>query len=154
MKHSIWFRLAKSLRKGQAILHAELQQDPGHVLNVIHGLAYGVPLSMAALNNGAKSQISTFLQRLNFHRQDISCHSANIVAENGYKSNFDYYPCRDALGPTNHFPSPLMGEDKEPVLSLSKDEGDNWAGRSRAIGLRSQLSSPLTGVPSPLDGEV
>ncbi len=80
MKHSIWFRLAKSLRKGQAIFDTEFQQDPGHVLNVIHGLAYGVPLSMAALNNGAKSQISTFLQRLNFHRQDISCHAGNIVA--------------------------------------------------------------------------
>jgi len=98
MKHSIWFRLAKSFREGQAVLHAELQQDPGHVLNVIHRLAYGVPLSVAALNNGANSQISTFLQRLNFHRQDISCHPANIVAENGYKFNFDYYPCRDALG--------------------------------------------------------
>jgi len=81
------------------------------------------------------------VQALNLNRKNISCHSANIVAENGYKSNFDYYPCRHALGPTNHFPSPLMGEDKEPVLSLSKDEADNWAGRSRAIGL--PLNFPL-----------
>jgi len=125
MKHGIRLRLAKSLRKGQAILHAELQQDPGYIFNVIHRLAYSLPLSMAALNNGAKSQISTFLQRLNFHRQDISCHPANIVAVNGYKFNFDYYPCRYALGLTNHFPSPLMGEDGKggpayPALYLSR----------------------------------
>lgn len=46
--------------------------------------------------------------------------------QNSLLELLDYYPCRDALGPTNHFPSPLMGEDK--------GEGGNWAGRSWAIG--------------------
>ena len=80
MKHGIRLRLAKSFRKGQAIFPAELQQYPGHVLNVIQRLAYSLPLSMATLNNGANSQISTFLQGLNFYGEDISCHPANSVA--------------------------------------------------------------------------
>jgi len=97
MKHGIRLRLAKSFRKGQAIFPAELQQYPGHVLNVIQRLAYSLPLSMATLNSRASSQIATFLQRLNFYRQNISCHRGNILAENGYNFNFDYYHA-DALG--------------------------------------------------------
>jgi len=98
MKHSIWPELKKSFGKRQAIFHTELQQNPGYILHVIQRLGYGLSFSMATLNNGANSQISTFLQRLNFYGEDISCHAANIVAESGYKFNFDYYPCRDALG--------------------------------------------------------
>ena len=65
--------------------------------------------------------------------------------QNSLLELLDYYPCRDALGLYSPLSSPLTGEDE--------GEGDKRAGRPWAIGLPFRLSSPSTGVPSPLDGE-
>ncbi len=140
-----WLSSLQRLGKWHSVLLHCLNQCLSHARRQIYYLLCGVCLNQKTGEGRASSQIDTFVQALYLDRKNVSCHAANILAENGYKSNFDYYPCRDALGPTNHFPSRLVGEDK--------GEGDNWAGRSRAIGLRSQLSSASTGVLSPLDGE-
>jgi hypothetical protein len=41
---------------------------------------------VTTLNNGTNSQISTFFQSLDFHRQNVLCHSIASITENSWEN--------------------------------------------------------------------
>ena len=62
---------------------------------------------------------NAFIQRLNFHGQNISCHYQDVVAENGYKFNYDYCLCSLLLAQTGVF---RRGGACPPLYGLAFDD--------------------------------
>jgi len=122
------------LGKWHAVLLHCLNQCLSYARCQLHYLLYGVCLNQKTGEGRASSQINAFLQMLNLNRQDMSCHATDSVAENGYKFNFDYYPCRDALG----LSWIVIASREIPRLSLrgaKRRSNLREAGRSWATGL-------------------
>ena len=82
------------LRNRDSLLLHCLNQCLSHTRSQLHNLIHSVCLNQKTRKRWASSQINAFLQILNLDRQNVSCHASSIVAENGYKFNYDQYPCK------------------------------------------------------------
>jgi hypothetical protein len=112
------FSSLQCVRKGDSILLHCLNQCLSYARCQLHYLLHRGCLNQKTREGWASSHMNTFVQMLNLNRQNISCHAASILAETGCNFNFDYYLCRDALGPDGAFRSAGACPPLEPSIKL------------------------------------